>query len=161
MTPLARRIFLGVTSLLGAFVGSWAAVAPRGFYNSFPSFGFGPWIAVDGPYNEHLIRDVGGLNLALAAASVYAAIQLSARVGVYASRAVGIAWIVFSVPHLIYHSTHFAGLSGLDLAVEIISVGITLPLGILLVLPNRRSTPSQRTPARPNPTPTRKQGNAA
>lgn len=139
MTLLARRILLGVTSILGAFVGIWAAFAPRGFYDSFPSFGLGPWIAVDGPYNEHLIRDVGGLYLALAAAGVYALLQAGAHAA-RAARTVGIAWIVFSIPHLIYHANHLAGLSGLNLVAEIISVGITVPIGILLVVPDRTSS---------------------
>ena len=45
---------------------------PRSFYDDFPGAGR-TWVAVDGPYNEHLVRDVGGLNLALAFVAVLAA----------------------------------------------------------------------------------------
>ena len=53
-----------VLTVLALFVGAWAQLAPASFHTSFP-FGQG-WLAADGPYNEHLLRDVGGLNLALA-----------------------------------------------------------------------------------------------
>lgn len=66
-----RRVILWLTAAIGAFVGVWAAGFPQSFYDSFPGFGF-VWISVDGPFNEHLIRDVGSLYLALAAASAAA-----------------------------------------------------------------------------------------
>ena len=59
-----RRVILWVTAALGLYVGAWAAGIPQSFYDSFPGLGF-IWISVDGPYNEHLIRDVGSLYLAL------------------------------------------------------------------------------------------------
>ena len=37
-------------------VGMWAQFFPHAFYNSFPGFGRS-WVSVDGPFNEHLIRD--------------------------------------------------------------------------------------------------------
>ena len=67
-----RRILLWILNAIGAFVGVWALVFPREFYDSFPGLGFGAW-ATDGPFNEHLIRDVGALYLALVAAGVFAA----------------------------------------------------------------------------------------
>jgi hypothetical protein len=54
MTLLVRRMLLWLTSLIGALVGFWAAGAPRSFYDSFPGLGFGPRVAIDGAYNEHL-----------------------------------------------------------------------------------------------------------
>jgi len=96
LTSLAL-LYLGLTS---AVVGVWAQFFPRSFYNRFP--GLGAWIAGDGPYNEHLIRDVGGLNLALA---VLALLAWRAP-GWISARAVGLAALVFGVPHLIYHLFH-------------------------------------------------------
>lgn len=116
VTP--RRIFLWITSAIGAVVGVWAAFAPVAFYDAFPGLGLGPWVAIDGPYNEHLVRDVGALYLALAAAGIYAALAT----GIQAGRAVGIAWIVFSLPHLAYHLQHLDGFDPLNAAVEIISL---------------------------------------
>ena len=132
MHATARRIILWITAAIGAIVGLWAAFLPSEFYDSFPGLGR-VWIAVDGPFNEHLIRDVGSLYLALAAASSYAALAA----GVQASRAVGIAWIVFSVPHLLYHVQHFAGFAPFDVVAQVIALSSTIILGIPLVLPER------------------------
>lgn len=132
MQATARRVILWITAAIGAFVGLWAAFLPTEFYDSFPGLGR-VWVGVDGPFNEHLIRDVGALYLALAAASVYAALAS----GIQASRAVGIAWIVFSVPHLLYHVQHFAGFEPFDVVAQVITLSSTIILGIPLVLPAR------------------------
>ena len=141
MNTTLRRIFLLITSAIGAVVGIWAAALPTEFYDSFPGLGLGPWVGVDGPYNEHLIRDVGALYLALAAAGIYAA----CTTGIHAGRAVGIAWIVFSVPHLAYHLQHTEGFDGLNLAVEVVSLSSTIVLAVPLLLPvrERRKAPAE------------------
>ena len=135
MTTSVRRVLLVVTSLIGTAVGVWAAFLPREFYDSFPGVGLGPWVAVDGPYNEHLVRDVGALYLGFAIAGFYAA----ATRGVQASRAVGVAWIVFSIPHLLYHLGHLEGLDALNAAVEIVSLSSTIVLAAPLLLRDRLS----------------------
>jgi hypothetical protein len=133
-----RRIILWATAALGAFVGVWAAGFPHSFYDSFPGLGF-VWIAVDGPFNEHLIRDVGSLYLALAAASVAATFSRTPDAG----RVVGVAWAVFGIPHLVYHAAHFAHMAPADVIGNIVSLGASLVLGIVLMLPG------PRTPASP------------
>ncbi|MFC4456114.1 hypothetical protein [Deinococcus sonorensis] len=89
--------YLGITSML---VGLWALVFPRAFYDQFP--GVGVWVAGDGPYNEHLVRDVGGLNLSLALLSWYAVRQPAQVPG----SVVGWAVLASAVPHFLYHSVH-------------------------------------------------------
>ncbi len=128
-----RRILLGATALVGAFVGLWAAAWPESFYDSFPGLGR-VWIAVDGPFNEHLIRDVGALYLALAAASIAAAFTRGPEPG----RVVGVAWTVFGIPHLIYHAAQFGGMPVIDVIGNIIGLGGSLLLGIVLMLPGPR-----------------------
>ena len=59
-----RAIALAILAVNAALLGGWALVAPASFYRSFPGGGRS-WVSIDGPYNEHLLRDVGGLNLAL------------------------------------------------------------------------------------------------
>ncbi|WP_349899359.1 hypothetical protein [Parafrigoribacterium soli] len=130
MNLLLRRIVLVITAALGAFVGVWAAAFPASFYTEFPGFGF-IWVAVDGAFNEHLIRDVGGLYLAIAAATIWATFSSEQA----ASRAVGLAWTVFGVLHFSYHATHLSALSPADVAGELISLGTSLLLGVLLLLP--------------------------
>jgi len=129
-----RRIILWLLNAIGAFVGAWALLAPRSFYDTFPSAGFGPWVGVDGPFNEHLIRDVGALYLALVGAGVVAALSRRAD----ASIAVGVAWLVFSVPHFSYHLAHLQALAPLDAVAQPISLALSLVLSIPLVVPPRR-----------------------
>ena len=128
-----RSGLLWATALIGAYVGTWAAFGPRGFYDAFPGLGF-IWVSIDGPYNEHLTRDVGTLYLGLAAATAYAALQRSEAAAVVASRVIGLAWVVFSVPHLGYHALHLDGLSTLDAVAQLISLSSTAVLGGLLLL---------------------------
>ncbi|GAA1916740.1 hypothetical protein GCM10009775_06470 [Microbacterium aoyamense] len=127
-----RRIILLITAAIGLFVGLWAAVWPDTFYTSFPGLGR-VWIAVDGPFNEHLIRDVGSLYLALAAASIAATFSRTPDAG----RVVGVAWAVFGIPHFIYHASHFAEMAPIDVAGNAVSLGASLLLGIVLMLPGK------------------------
>lgn len=97
---LARWILV-VLGLVATQVGVWATFFPRSFYDDFPGSGR-VWVSVDGPYNEHLVRDVGSLNLALAAVSLIAAVTLS----VWLVRAAAVGWLLYGVPHLVYHLRH-------------------------------------------------------
>jgi len=82
------------------------------------------WVAVDGPYNEHLVRDVGELNLALAVVAIVAFVTLS-RAAVIAA---GGAWLAYGLPHLVYHLRHLEPLSDTDA----VSVPFTLALNVLV-----------------------------
>ncbi len=95
---LVLRIGLAVLAVPAFIVGVWAAFFPRGFYDDFPGLGR-MWVAPDGPYNQHLVRDVGELNLALVVITVIAAVTLTPIL----VRAVLVGWLVYSVPHLVYH----------------------------------------------------------
>lgn len=120
-------IVLGVPALL---IGVWAAFAPRSFYDDFPGLGR-TWVAPDGPYNEHLVRDVGELNLALVVVTAVAAFTLVPML----VRAVLAGWIVYSVPHLVYHLRNMSPFSTDDQ----VSIGASLALvpilaAVLLVI---------------------------
>ncbi|MBM7503809.1 hypothetical protein ACFPER_10010 [Agromyces aurantiacus] len=131
-----RRTILWALNALGAYVGAWALVAPRSFTDAFPAPGlFGAWVGADGPYNEHLVRDVGALYLGLVAAGVVAALMRRAD----ASVAVGAAWLVFSIPHLVYHLGHLHGLAPIDAIAQPIALASTLVLAVPLCLPPRRA----------------------
>jgi hypothetical protein len=56
----------------------WALLLPRLFYDDFP-LPSRDWISTLGPYNEHLVRDYGALNLALGVLLVFAAVLLERR----------------------------------------------------------------------------------
>ena len=95
------RVGLAILAATGLLLGGWATATPRGFYDDFPGFGL-HWVSVDGPYNEHLMRDFGALNLALGVLAVCALIWLTRPLVI----ATALAWIVYSVPHIVYHATH-------------------------------------------------------
>ncbi|MGQ0826513.1 MAG: NAD-dependent epimerase/dehydratase family protein [Actinomycetota bacterium] len=95
--PRGVRLFLWYLVGVGLMLGVYAEFFPRAFYDDFP---FGrQWVAHDGAYNEHLIRDFGAMNLALAAVAMCALAFASLAV----ARTAAIAWLVFSVPHALYH----------------------------------------------------------
>jgi hypothetical protein len=104
-----ERVALGYLGLNTLLVGMWAQVAPRSFYDSFPGLGR-VWVAIDGPFNEHLIRDVGGLNLALTAVLAGAVFTLSRPLVVSAT----IGALLYGLPHVIYHLAHTKPLSTTD-----------------------------------------------
>lgn len=128
-----------MTAVIGLYVGLWAAAAPRSFYETFPGLG-SVWVVVDGPYNEHLVRDVGTLYVGLAAASVVAAASHRADGG----RVIGVAWLVFSIPHLTYHLAHLDGFTVRDVVGQVVALSATVVLAAPLVVPARptgRKTP--------------------
>ena len=124
------QLTLGYLALSTASVGFWAQFAPRSFYDSFPGAGR-VWISVDGPYNEHLIRDVRGLNLALTVLLVAAILTVDWRLTATAS----FAALAYGVPHLIYHATNTGTLSTSDVVASLggLALFATIPVALLIV----------------------------
>ena len=86
--------------------GCWALLFPRTFYDDFPLSGWG-WVSTLGPYNEHLVRDYGAMNLALSFLLLSAAVFLERRL----SRVALVTLLVFAAPHFAFHLTqthHFS-----------------------------------------------------
>lgn len=98
---LAVKVLLTWFALFGLTIGSWQAFFPASFYADFPGLGH-HWVSPDGPYNEHLMRDVGHGGLAVAAVALVA---LMTGV-VWVARAVGLAACVANLPHQLYHQAH-------------------------------------------------------
>jgi hypothetical protein len=141
-------VFLGAPSVL---IGLWAGFAPRGFYDDFPGAGLS-WVAPDGPFNEHLIRDVGVLNLALAVVTIAAAVRLTRPL----VRATAWAWLVYSVPHLVYHVRHRGALDPSDQVSSLASLALVpvLALAVLFISHHQRpSAPSRSEDHDPVPAP--------
>ena len=129
MTPrTVVRIALALLAVVGLQVGLWAAFAPQSFYDDFPGAGR-VWVSVDGPYNQHLIRDVGALNLALAVVAIVAFVTLS-RAAVLAA---GGAWLAYGVPHLVYHLRHLDPLEGADQVAVPVSLFLSVVLGAVVL----------------------------
>jgi hypothetical protein len=129
------RVGLAYIAAGYALVGFWAAFAPRSFYTDFPGAGR-HWISPDGPYNQHLIRDVGELNLALLVVVLVAVITLSLP----AVRAALLATVVNGVLHVVYHVGHVDMFSSGD-QVAIIASLVLAPLVALVLLAVVRDAP--------------------
>jgi hypothetical protein len=122
--PGRVRLLMWLLALGNLGVGLQAAFTPRSFYDDFP-LGRG-WVAMDGPYNQHLVRDVGSLNLALVVL-VFAALVVGTRV---LARTAMIAWLVNAVPHFVYHLRHLTmNMPGAD------KIGIVATLGFAALAP--------------------------
>ncbi len=147
------RVAFGILVVTGLFVGVWAAAAPRSFFFDFPGFGHA-WVAGDGPYNEHLVRDVGDLNLALAVVAAAAAAWLSRPLTITAA----LAWLVYSVPHFAYHALNLQALSPDDRAPTLVTLAIPIVVAAVVLVvaaPGPRdarsaSTAASEGPARPS-----------
>lgn len=113
---LARwvRLALGYVIVVSAQIGLWALFAPRSFYDDFPGLGRA-WVSVDGPYNEHLIRDIGALDLALCVVLIAAFVRMTRDLVVVA----GLAVLAWGVPHAVYHLVNVGGLEAVDVAVSV------------------------------------------
>ncbi|MBY8870566.1 hypothetical protein K7640_01765 [Micromonospora sp. PLK6-60] len=117
----AKRTWLrgGLFTLAGlqTIVSVWQYAFPRSFYDDFPT------VDLDPPYNEHLVSDVGGLGLALAAV-VFLAARSRQPTAVTAALT---GYLIYAAAHFLYHVTHFAHFSpeaalgvGTGLGIEVI-----------------------------------------
>ncbi|HUR32835.1 MAG TPA: hypothetical protein VM032_03515 [Vicinamibacterales bacterium] len=95
------RTLLAVNFVVLLPLAVWPLISPRGFYDEFPGGGF-HWIDVNGPYNEHFIRDFGSLNAALLVIVGCAVWKTSPSL----VRAAGLALAVGAAPHAVYHLAH-------------------------------------------------------
>lgn len=129
MRDLTTRVLLIVIAGGNALVGFWAALAPQSFYDDFPGAGR-HWVALDGPFNQHLVRDVGTLNLALTAIAVAALIRPTR----YLVQVVAGAALINSLPHFLYHATHLDPYGSSDKVPLLgsLSLAIVAPIALLV-----------------------------
>lgn len=125
---IVARVGLGYLSFVALLLGVWAGFAPRSFYDNFPGLGM-TWVSINGPYNEHLLRDVGALNLALAVVLIAAFIRLSSHLVTIAAGA-SLAW---NVPHFTYHAFNTDGLGTTDIILNLSGLGMSTLYSIVLL----------------------------
>ena len=135
MSNRTTTALLAVLTASAAYVGIWAAALPRSFYDSFPGL-HRVWVGVDGPYNEHLVRDVGAFYLAFAMGGVLAMLWGDRRVTVL----VAAMWTTFSLPHLGYHLHHLGDLPTADAVGQSVALGGTLVVSAVLLVDGVRRT---------------------
>jgi hypothetical protein len=127
------RLILGLLAAVQATDGFYALLAPRSFYEDFP-VGRG-WVEALPAYNEHLVRDVGGLFIATAVVLAAAAIWLERHLVLVAL----VSFLAFSIPHTTYHLLNLEGLSAGDAVAEAASLVLLViaPLALLIAMLRR------------------------
>ena len=126
--PRAVRALLLALAAGQAAVGLWALFAPRNWYATFPGGGR-HWLPAYGPYNEHLSVDFGAAYCGMALMLATAAILLERRL----VRVAVAVFLVYSLPHWIYHLGADDRLSSGDQLANGVLVGLTVagPLAVL------------------------------
>lgn len=136
------RIGLAFLALTQLAVGAWQLFLPRSFYDDGPAPG-NAWVSLVPPYSEHLMRDVGALNLALAVVATVAAVTVNPLM----ARTILIAYLVVSVPHLVFHALHLEHFTRAEALAQTIAlaIGVVLPLALLGAV--ARARPSGQRPS--------------
>jgi alkylhydroperoxidase family enzyme len=133
----AIRFLLFALGVPQALIGFWALLAPSSFYDDFPT-GTDGWVNVLGPFDEHLVTDVGALFVALGFLLCFAAVSL--RRGTVLAAA--IAWLIFSVPHFAWHVFNLEPYGTADAIGNTATLAWTVVGGILVLVlarpPRRR-----------------------
>jgi alkylhydroperoxidase family enzyme len=139
----AIRFILFALGIPQALIGVWALAAPRSFYDDFPA-GTDGWVHVLGPFDEHLVTDIGALFIALGFLLAFAADTL--RRGTVMAAA--ISWLIFSVPHFLWHVFNLDEMSTADAVANTATLAWTVTGGILVLalLRRPRPEPMERTP---------------
>jgi hypothetical protein len=102
-------------------IGVWALLAPASFYRNFPMSGH-TWVSLLPPYNEHLIRDVGELSLALTVVLTAAAVTGQRLLSAIAVGALA----VYAVPHAVFHAFHLEGFRTVDAVAQTVGFAVQL-----------------------------------
>ena len=110
---LVVRIGLIALATIQWTTGLWMQLLPESFYRDFPTVDLTP------PFSEHLLRDFGGASVGLAVVITAAAVWMDARLTVIAL----LAYLAYSVPHLVFHLGHLHDASSAQTAFIVISLG--------------------------------------
>ena len=113
-------------------IGVWALVSPRGWFGSFPGGGK-VWLPLYGPYAEHFVYDIASTFLAVAVVLGLAAWWLDRRV----VQAAAVGYLVYQVPHAIYHWGADSRLPAGDAMLNGVGLGLTLVVAVAVLLLSR------------------------
>jgi hypothetical protein len=134
------RLTLGGLALAQGAIGVWALLGPGPFYATFPTAGHA-WVALLPPYNEHLVRDVGALSLALTVLLATAAVVPSRLL----VRTAVAAFAIYAVPHTLFHGRHLEGFSDTDALAQMSGFAVqllTAAVALWAVAADSRSDPA-------------------
>ncbi|TFV86681.1 hypothetical protein E4P40_12645 [Blastococcus sp. CT_GayMR20] len=122
MRTVLRAGLLGFAAV-ELVLGVWTLVFPASFYADVPTVDLTP------PFSEHLMRDFGGATLGLALVLAAAGIWLERRLVIVAL----LAYLAFSVPHLMFHVGHLGNASDLEAAVLVVLLAASVVVPALLL----------------------------
>jgi hypothetical protein len=123
LTNVPLQVGIWFLALVELTVGIIATLTPRVFYD------YVPWVSLAPPYSEHLMRDYGAMNLALTVVTFVAAItmeQLMVRVALA-------AYLVFAIPHLLFHVTHHQHYTTTAATAETVALVVAMLLPVALL----------------------------
>jgi hypothetical protein len=122
------RLGLVLLAMSAAIIGVWALFAPESFFEDFPGSGHA-WVSALPPYNEHLTRDYGSMNLALAVVLAIGAATLSRSLVLAGLLAV----LVNAVPHFVFHAWHQGALLDRDQVAQLGALAVPIVVAVLLL----------------------------
>jgi hypothetical protein len=131
LTNVLLRIGIWFLAIVELGIGVVATLTPRAFYDHVPG------VSLASAYSEHLMRDVGAMSLALAVVIFVAAItmeQLMVRTALT-------AYLVFAIPHLLFHVTHHQHYPTATAIIETTGLVILLLLPVALLVLTRERPP--------------------
>lgn len=113
----------GLVVLTSVHVGTgiWTLFFPKSFYDVLTASDYPP-------FNEHLFRDFGAMNLAMAVVLGAAAARLD-RTLVQVALTANLVW---AVPHLVFHAAHPPHAAGPALLAAL-TVIVVIPLALLML----------------------------
>jgi alkylhydroperoxidase family enzyme len=140
----AGLVSLGIPQLA---LGIWALISPTGFYGTFPVVAGQHWLPAYGPYDSHLVTDVGSTFLAIGLLMLLAAWFLERRVAQIAL----VVYLAYDIPHLVFHLRNDGVLSSGSQVVNGVALGLSALsaialLGLLLRAPG---SPAGHAPQQP------------
>ncbi|MBO3744720.1 hypothetical protein J5X84_01480 [Streptosporangiaceae bacterium NEAU-GS5] len=133
------RVGLWVLVIVHAVIGLWALAFPALFYENFPLPGR-HWVSLLPAYNEHLLRDFGGYGLGFAVMFAVAAMTAERVL----TRTVLAGYLVYAVPHLVFHLGHLAPFSVGDAAAQVVGLAALVVLPAVLLVVAFRPAPGAR-----------------
>jgi hypothetical protein len=123
----AGLIVLGASDVL---IGAWAYLLPHYFYNDVPT------VAMNPPFSQHFVSDVGAFYLSQAVVLALAAIAMEPRL----VRAALAGYLTFALLHLVFHVTHLAGMpphDAIGLTIALV-LDAAIPAALLIIAGSRR-----------------------
>jgi hypothetical protein len=134
----AIRFLLLALGVPQGLIGLWALLSPGSFYEDFPA-GASGWVEVLGPFDEHLVTDVGALFVGLGFLLTFAAVRLRRETVLVAA----IAWLIFAVPHFAWHVLHLEPYDTANAVANTATLAWTVAGGVLVLLLMRTPPPDR------------------